>query len=124
MSQLPNTSQVSQEQLLRDSEHVSKLVYGMVGNTAVADDILQEAWLRALEKPPAHATSLAGWWSRVARNLAIDWFRRERKFNRHKDPTSPDSIDAKVDPSFEASRAETSYLLLQAAIIVMNNEDE
>ncbi|MBC8406121.1 MAG: RNA polymerase sigma factor [Planctomycetes bacterium] len=86
----------------------------MVGNTAIADDILQEAWLRALEKPPAHAASLAGWWSRVARNLAIDWFRREGKFNRHKDPTQPDSVDAKVDPSFEASRAETSYLLLQA----------
>jgi len=114
MSPLPNTPQVSQEQLLRDSEHVSRLVYGMVGNTAIADDILQEAWLRALEKPPAHAASLAGWWSRVARNLAIDWFRREGKFNRHKDPTQPDSVDAKVDPSFEASRAETSYLLLQA----------
>ncbi|HHH12181.1 MAG TPA: sigma-70 family RNA polymerase sigma factor, partial [Sorangium sp.] len=55
------------------------LCYRMTGSTADADDLLQETYTRALEKPPKRAGELRPWLVQVAMNLARDVLRRRRR---------------------------------------------
>src|SRR5579884_3289003 len=60
------------------------LVYRIVGNVADAQDLTQEAFIKALQrqdqlKDPEKA---AHWMSRIASNTAIDFLRRNGKVTR------------------------------------------
>lgn len=56
------------------------LGYRMTGSAADADDIVQETFVRALERPPeSRADGWRSWLIRVAANLAIDALRRRRR---------------------------------------------
>ncbi len=59
---------------------VVALVYGLSGSTAVAEDLAQEAFLRAHANWPdvANMNAPAAWVRRVAVNLAMSRFRRLR----------------------------------------------
>jgi len=56
------------------------LCYRMTGSAADADDLVQETFVRALERPPPR-TDLPWrpWLTRVAMNLARDALRRRRR---------------------------------------------
>ncbi len=114
MSSSFSTDPATHDDFLRESEQVQRLVYGIVGNTAVADDILQEAWVRALERPPRHTAAVGGWFARVARNLAVDWFRKENRLAGRKEHTEPDVVGVDASPEGVAARTETSHMLLHA----------
>lgn len=114
MSSNYNPDLITHEDFIRESDRVQRLVYGLVGNTALADDILQEAWVRALEKPPKQNVAVGSWFARVARNLAVDWFRREGKIAKRREHSEPDGEGVDSDPQAAASQVETSYLLLKA----------
>lgn len=56
------------------------LCYRMTGSAADADDILQETFVRLLQKPPANTDEpLRPWLVRVAVNLSRDVLRRRRR---------------------------------------------
>ncbi|MBL8956395.1 MAG: sigma-70 family RNA polymerase sigma factor [Myxococcaceae bacterium] len=56
------------------------LCYRMTGSAADADDLVQETFARALERPPRDvAAPLRPWLTRVAVNLARDTLRRRRR---------------------------------------------
>lgn len=56
------------------------LCYRMTGNAADADDLVQETFVRAMQRPPAHTDApWRPWLVRVAMNLARDWLRRRRR---------------------------------------------
>lgn len=56
------------------------LAYRMTGVAADADDVVQETFLRALERPPPDTTrELAPWLTRVAMNLARDRLRKRKR---------------------------------------------
>ena len=56
------------------------LCYRMTGSAADADDILQETFVRLLQKPPANTDEpLRPWLVRVALNLSRDVLRRRRR---------------------------------------------
>ena len=56
------------------------LCYRMTGSAADADDILQETFVRLLQKPPADTDEpLRPWLARVAVNLSRDVLRRRRR---------------------------------------------
>jgi RNA polymerase sigma-70 factor (ECF subfamily) len=56
------------------------LCYRMTGSTADADDILQETFVRLLQRPPADTEEpLRPWLARVAVNLSRDALRRRRR---------------------------------------------
>jgi RNA polymerase sigma-70 factor (ECF subfamily) len=56
------------------------LCYRMTGSAADADDILQETFVRLLQKPPANTDEpLRPWLVRVALNLSRDALRRRRR---------------------------------------------
>ena len=56
------------------------LCYRMIGSAADADEIVQETFVRVLERPPADASRpLAPWLRTIALNLARDRLRRRRE---------------------------------------------
>jgi RNA polymerase sigma-70 factor (ECF subfamily) len=56
------------------------LCYRMTGSAADADDLVQETFVRALERPPAlQAHGWRAWLARVATNLCIDSLRRRKR---------------------------------------------
>lgn len=56
------------------------LCYRMTGNAADADDLVQETFVRAIEKPPRRTDEpLRPWLVRVAINLSRDLLRRRRR---------------------------------------------
>src|SRR5258708_7805507 len=60
--------------------HLWGLCYRMTGNAADADDLVQETFVRALEKPPARTDEpVRPWLVRVAINLSRDCLRRRRR---------------------------------------------
>ena len=49
------------------------------GDADLAEDLVQETWVRLQERPPAEGGVLRGWLFRVATNLARDRERQERR---------------------------------------------
>jgi RNA polymerase sigma-70 factor (ECF subfamily) len=75
------------------------LCYRMTGSAADADDLVQETFVRAIERPPVDMRDgWRAWLARVATNLAIDALRR-RKRREYIGPWLP----APVDTGDEAS---------------------
>lgn len=69
------------------------LCYRLTGNAADAEDLVQETFRRALERPPSDLEApLRPWLTRVATNLGIDLLRK-RKRERYFGPWLPSPID-------------------------------
>jgi RNA polymerase sigma-70 factor (ECF subfamily) len=68
------------EALETDRRLLWGLCYRMTGNAADADDLVQETFVRAIEKPPPRSDEpLRPWLVRVAINLSRDLLRRRRR---------------------------------------------
>lgn len=69
------------EQVFNDNQKfLWGLSYRMTGSAADADDVLQETFVRLMQKPPADTEeSLRPWLARVAVNLSRDFLRRRRR---------------------------------------------
>lgn len=80
------------------------LCYRMTGVAADADDLVQETFLRALERPPARQDDpWRPWLTRVALNLGRDLLRRRRR-RGYRGPWLPSPLetgDEAVPPSVE-----------------------
>src|ERR1041384_3946250 len=74
------------------------LIYHKVGNVADAQDLTQEAFIKALQRQDQlkDLDKAAHWLSRIATNTAIDFLRRHGKVNFCE-------IDALVEPLTEPS---------------------
>lgn len=99
--------------------HVWGLCYRMTGVAADADDLVQETFLRFVERPPRDTASpLRPWLVRVAMNLARDLLRRRRR-RRYVGPWLPgpvetDDAEAAREPSHEPASTEGRYDLLES----------
>lgn len=65
------------QELLSHQTFLRGLAIDLVG--AEAEDLVQDVWRRALERPPGDRRQLRGWLARVARNLAADRWRGEAR---------------------------------------------
>ena len=75
------------------------LCYRMTGSAADADDLVQETFVRAIERPPRDLDNgWRAWLARVATNLSIDTLRR-RKRREYVGPWLPAPIDTGDDAS-------------------------
>lgn len=60
------------DDLLAHGDFLRALARRLVTDEATANDVVQDVWVRALQRPPESAHSLAGWCARVVRNLVRD----------------------------------------------------
>lgn len=105
-------------------EHLWGLCYRVTGSAADAEDLVQETFRRALEKPPADtARPWRPWLARVATRLAIDALRR-RRTREYAGPWLPSPVEtppgaepASAEPDAEARyglRESVSFAFLRA----------
>lgn len=50
----------------------------LIGDRAAAEDITQEVFMKLFNHPPADASNLPGWLSKVATNLSFNYLKSER----------------------------------------------
>lgn len=62
-------------ELLTHAEWVRRLCRGLLADAALAEDVEQEVWLRALVSPPRHGSGLPGWLRRVAERARLQRLR-------------------------------------------------
>jgi RNA polymerase sigma-70 factor (ECF subfamily) len=92
------------------------LCYRLTGSAADADDLVQETWLRAIERPPVRASDpLRPWLVRVALNLGRDLL-RARKRRGYVGPWLPSPIEVDDEPELAAELrgAEGRYELVES----------
>jgi RNA polymerase sigma-70 factor (ECF subfamily) len=100
------------------------LCYRMTGSAADADDLVQETFVRAIERPPRDLRDgWRGWLARVATNLSIDALRRRQR-REYIGPWLPAPIETGSEaspPGYEAASPETStghrYDLLESVSV-------
>ena len=76
------TSQGVVDQLVGNHREFLRYVERRVGNRAIAEEIVQEAFVRSLDRGDEIRDSVVGWFYRVLRNAVIDHQRRQAVANR------------------------------------------
>lgn len=121
----PSASPAVAEAFRADERRLWGLAYRMTGSAAEADDVVQETFSRAVERPPASTSEpLRPWLTRVAMNVARDALRR-RKRRGYVGPWLPSPVetseldDLATDPDVAvdrryALRESVSYAFLVA----------
>jgi RNA polymerase sigma-70 factor (ECF subfamily) len=85
------------------------MCYRLTGSAADADDLVQETFARALEKPPRG--EMRPWLVTIALNLGRDLLRRRRR-QRYVGPWLPSPVET---PAPEAESAPARYGMLESA---------
>ena len=75
MTQAPDLQRLTGDDLIVHTEHLRRLVRGLVSDDHAAEDVVQKTYATALESPPRHRANLRAWLARVALNFA----RQERR---------------------------------------------
>jgi RNA polymerase sigma-70 factor (ECF subfamily) len=79
-SEQPSPSVV--DQLVASHREFLRYVERRVGNRAIAEEIVQEALVRSLDRGDEIRDSVVGWFYRVLRNAVVDYQRRRSVANR------------------------------------------
>jgi RNA polymerase sigma factor (sigma-70 family) len=91
------------ESLLAHRAWVRQVARALVVDESRAEDLEQEAWLEALERPPADARSLRGWLGTVVRHKAADAGRSDaRREKREHAAARPEATPGAADLVAEA----------------------
>jgi RNA polymerase sigma-70 factor (ECF subfamily) len=86
----------------------------MTGSAADAEDVVQDTFVRAMERPPRRSDEpLRPWLVKVALNLARDLLRRRRR-REYVGPWLPSPIETDDPPSHEPATLEGRYDLLES----------
>ncbi len=108
----PNPEDTPEDELLRHAAWIRRLARGLVADGATADDLVQEAYVAALRRPPAQRGSLRPWLARVVRNAAAQRARSgARRAAREERAERPSSVPG---PEDWAQRLETERRLTAA----------
>lgn len=105
---------VSLDALLEQRAWVRRLARSLVADAASADDLEQDVWLAALERPPRHATSLRGWFARALRNAAVSRARRSHARAVHEAGASV--RPSQVSPAHSVAAAELQVRIARAVL--------
>lgn len=100
------TETLTADELLRHSSFVRSLARGLLGDVHAAEDVAQEAWIRALEQPPGNRGSLRAWLGSVTRNLA--W--NTQRSRAHRIAREQDAAQAEALPGADQSVLQADLL--------------
>ena len=117
MDNAPQTS--TPEQLLVHAQWVRRLALRMVSDPNVADDVVQETWMRAMERPPSgdvQSTSVRAWLARVVRSSVLQRFRGEtrrsdREYLQVRDDSATSTSEQELVEQIDGQRLLVAELL-------------
>src|SRR5258705_1884145 len=100
--------------------HLRAVAYRMLGSLAEAEDVVQDAWLRASRADTAAVENLGGWLTTIVARLCLDRLRtrasrREEPIDEALDAAIPDPVVSSpdgVDPEQEALLADSIGLAM------------
>ena len=97
---MSDTRSALEAELLAAREQFLAFVRSRVADPGLAEDILQDAMLRALRSLPSlrDEERLVPWFYRILRNGIVDAYRRQAVRNRHS-AALPDELDLADEPS-------------------------
>ncbi|MEM7311300.1 MAG: RNA polymerase sigma factor [Planctomycetota bacterium] len=96
---MPNLDPSIARELLAHQTFLRRLSRDLVGEDA--DDLVQEVWQRALERPPRHGRELRGWLGRIARNLAANRWSGEARRREREERRALEEPAGQVEARFE-----------------------
>lgn len=102
------------DRLLTHREWVRALARRLVSDDAAADDLAQDAFVTALEHPPAHGQALRAWFGRVLRSRAADRRRSDGRRETREQATA--SGREPEDPALAVARTEELSRLVRAIL--------
>lgn len=106
------------EALLAHRQWVRALARSLYLDRNDADDLEQETWRMALERPPRHAASLRAWFARAVRNAAVSKARQRNVRGARESEVLPRG----GDPTPEEAVAEAELLARLAQAVVRLDE--
>ena len=90
------------------------LCYRMTGSAADAEDLVQDTFERALQRPPAELAGLRPWLSRVALNVSCDHLRR-RKLQPYRGTFLPEPVaSGRLQAGGSGAASDARYELLES----------
>lgn len=96
-------------ELLADQAFVRRLARSLSADEGAAEDLLQDAWVAALQRGPANPSGLRSWLVRVLRNLAASRLRsRTRREVRERACARP---ERQPDTTELVARVELHHLV-------------
>lgn len=103
------------EELRRHESELRPLVRALLRGRGDAEDVLQEVWLRALQRPPREPAAALVYLRTIARRVVIDWRRKDSARERREREVTARS--AAEPAAAELSAAETVERLQTCAIV-------
>src|SRR5262245_49435968 len=104
-------SVVTVQELLQHRTWVQRLARSLVLDPHDADDLEQQTWREALERPPVHRANLRAWLARIVRRRRLDLGRGNRRRAERERASTPKGSD--VSPEEILERAETRARIAQ-----------
>lgn len=113
----PRAAPLDVEHLLAQAGWTRGLAQRLVRDADLAEDLLQDTWIAALERPPAEG-SLRGWLAVVMRNLALRRQRRDAARNEaERGAARRESVRGPVDsPEETVERMQLQRMLAEAIL--------
>lgn len=103
---------ITPESLVAHGGWMRDLASSLLADAGAADDVVQEAWIAAMRRPPAEERALEPWLARVVRNLA--WKRRRSEQRRVEHETRSASTEPSDSAHDTLERIETQRILVEA----------
>ncbi len=100
----------------RYRQTVFSYLQGVMNNRSVAEELYQQTWIKVAANlcRYRHRDSFKAWILRIARNAAMDHFRREKRFVALDDKQLPSPDSTAASPRVEVDRQQTEEKLQQA----------
>jgi|GEM_PF-3311523 len=103
MESAPQT--LSPEILLTHADFIRRLARRLIGDEQKAEDVAQDVWVAALEKPAADVASVRAWLAGTARNLVRRSVRTDERVHRREHAAARPEAERSTDELIEAEGA-------------------
>ncbi len=109
------SSPLDPELLLAHAGFVRSVARSLLVDESAVDDVVQQTWLTALERPPREPGALRRWLARVARSVVREARRSDERRMRREAATAPNEVDP-LDPAHLVERLARMRALTDAVL--------